>query len=313
MHQYIVMRTGYLILTLFIASVFTFCVVNAIPGEPAEVLAKHLFLGLEESAPPELIAEVSARYDLNKPLIEQYSEWIRGILSGNLGNSIIYNKSVGKLLELYLPPTILLTSFAMTFAIITGIALGIASALHQNKTADHLIRFITIFSISMPSFWVAVMLILIFSLWLNLTPVAGYGEPKYIILPLIALGLHSMASIARIMRTSMLDTMEKPFIIFSKAKGLSRKKILFSHAFKNAFLPVLTVIGMSFGSLLAGSVIIETIFTWPGIGALLMKAISARDLVVIESTIMVIVFMFLIVNFVIDILYHVIDPRITYE
>ena len=111
----------------------------------------------------------------------------------------------------------------------------------------------------------------------------------------------------------MLDTMEKPFIIFSKAKGLSRKKILFSHAFKNAFLPVLTVIGMSFGSLLAGSVIIETIFTWPGIGALLMKAISARDLVVIESTIMVIVFMFLIVNFVIDILYHVIDPRITYE
>lgn len=228
MHQYIVMRTGYLILTLFIASVFTFCVVNAIPGEPAEVLAKHLFLGLEESAPPELIAEVSARYDLNKPLIEQYSEWIRGILSGNLGNSIIYNKSVGKLLELYLPPTILLTSFAMTFAIITGIALGIASALHQNKTADHLIRFITIFSISMPSFWVAVMLILIFSLWLNLTPVAGYGEPKYIILPLIALGLHSMASIARIMRTSMLDTMEKPFIIFSKLKAFQEENSLLS-------------------------------------------------------------------------------------
>jgi peptide/nickel transport system permease protein len=272
MHRYILLRTGYLILTLIITSIFTFSVVNAIPGEPAEVLAKHLFLGLEESAPPELIAEVSARYDLNRPLIEQYLAWIGGIAAGDLGESIIYHKSVEKLLLLYLPPTILLTCCAMTFAIITGISLGIFSALHQNKTADHVIRFITIFSISMPSFWVAVMLILIFSLWLNLTPVAGYGEPKYIILPLIALGLHAMASIARIMRTSILDTMEKPFILFSKAKGLSRRKILISHAFKNAFLSVLTVIGMSFGSLLAGSVIIETYLLMPGIGALLMKA-----------------------------------------
>jgi peptide/nickel transport system permease protein len=313
MHYYIIKRFGYLILTLFLTSIFTFSVVNAIPGEPAEVLAKHLFLGLEESASPELIAEVAERYDLNKPLLQQYLDWAGGLLVGNLGESVLYHKPVTRLLLLYLPPTLYLTTASMSFAIIAGIFLGMYSAIHQNKVVDHLIRLITIFSISMPSFWIAVMLVLVFSLWLNLTPVAGYGGVQYLILPLVALGLHAMASIARIMRTSMLDTLEKPFIIFSRAKGLTRKKILFAHAGKNALLPVLTIIGISFGSLLAGSVVIETIFAWPGIGALLMKAVSARDQIVIESTIMVIVFLFLLVNFVIDILYHLIDPRITYE
>lgn len=313
MHHYLIKRTAYLILTLVIASMFTFVVVNATPGEPAEVLARHLYIGLEEVAPPELIAEVSERYDLNKPLLQQYLEWVGGILHGDLGHSILFNKPVDRLLMLHLPPTILLTAVAMSFATIAGLVLGIYSALHQNKISDHIIRVGTIFSVSMPGFWVAVMLILVFSIWLGLTPVSGYGGPQYIILPAIALGLHTMASIIRIMRTSMLETMDKPFVTFAKAKGLPMRRVICSHACKNAFLPVLTVIGMSFGALLAGSVVIETIFSWPGIGAMLMKAISARDLVLIESTIMVIVFMFLIVNFVVDLLYHIIDPRITYE
>ncbi len=313
MHHYIIKRTAYLILTLLIASMFTFVVVNATPGEPAEVLARHLYIGLEEVAPPELIAEVSDRYDLNRPLLEQYLDWVGGILHGDLGYSILFNKPVDKLLMLYLPPTLLLTTVSMTFAVLAGLFFGIYSALHQNKISDHLIRLATIFSVSMPGFWVAVMLILVFSIWLGLTPVAGYGGPQFIILPAVALGLHTMASIIRIMRTSMLDTMEKPFVTFAKAKGLPMRKVLVSHTCKNALMPVLTVVGMSFGALLAGSVVIETIFSWPGIGAMLMKAISARDLVLIESTIMVIVFMFLIVNFVIDLLYHAIDPRIIYE
>ncbi len=313
MHHYIIKRTAYLILTLLIASMFTFVVVNATPGEPAEVLARHLYIGLEEVAPPELIAEVSDRYDLNRPLLEQYLDWAGGILHGDLGYSILFNKPVDKLLMLYLPPTLLLTTVSMTFAVLAGLFFGIYSALHQNKISDHLIRLATIFSVSMPGFWVAVMLILVFSIWLGLTPVAGYGGPQFIILPAVALGLHTMASIIRIMRTSMLDTMEKPFVTFAKAKGLPMRKVLVSHTCKNALMPVLTVVGMSFGALLAGSVVIETIFSWPGIGAMLMKAISARDLVLIESTIMVIVFMFLIVNFVIDLLYHAIDPRIIYE
>lgn len=313
MHHYVIKRTCYLIVTLLIASVFTFVVVNAIPGEPAEVLTRHLFLGLEEAAPPEMVAEVAERYDLNKPLFEQYIEWILGVFHGDLGHSILFNKPVTKLLMNHLPPTIMLTTVSMIFSITLGVFLGVYSGLHQNTISDHIIRVATIFSVSMPGFWLAVILILIFSIWLKLTPVAGYGGVEFIILPAVALGLHSMASITRVMRTSMLETMEKPFIIFAKAKGLSIRKIILSHALKNAFLPVLTIIGMAYGTLLAGSVVIETIFAWPGIGSLLMKAISARDIVLIESTIMVIVLLFLLVNFVIDLLYHTIDPRITYE
>jgi peptide/nickel transport system permease protein len=313
MHHYIIRRTCYLILTLAIASVFTFVVVNAIPGEPADILSRHLFLGLEEAAPPEMIAEVAERYDLHKPLLVQYTDWITGMLHGDLGYSALFNRPVTVLLMNHIPPTILLVTASMAFAVLAGVPLGLYSALHQNRISDHIVRIATVFSVSMPGFWLAVMLILVFSIWLSITPVAGYGSPEYIILPALSMGLHSMASITRIMRTGMLETMDKPFILFARAKGLSMHSVILSHAFKNAFLPVLTVIGMSYGALLAGSVVIETIFAWPGIGNLLMKAVSARDVILIESTIMVIVLMFLMVNFVIDLLYHALDPRVTYE
>jgi len=195
MHQYILKRTGYLILTLIFSSIFTFTVINAIPGEPAEVLAKHLFLGLEESAPPELIEEVAFRYDLNRPLLEQYFEWIQGFFVGDLGNSILYHKPVTRLLALYLPPTLILTCSAMTFAIITGLILGVLSAIRQNTLIDHLVRFLTIFCVSMPAFWVAVMLVLMAwyysgcGIWLSKIPYSsafcsgvtfnGFNYPDY--------------------------------------------------------------------------------------------------------------------------------------
>lgn len=313
MHHYIIKRTGYLLLTLVIASMFTFVVVNAIPGEPAEILTKHIFVGLEEAAPPEMVAEISERYDLNRPLMEQYLAWVGGMLHGDLGHSFIFDKSVTRLLNNALPPTLMLAATAVVLSLLIGLPLGIISALRQGRFSDWIIRLASIFSVSMPSFWVAVMLVLVFSIWLDITPVAGYGGIEFLVLPAFALAIHSAASITRIMRTSLLETMEKPFITFARAKGLPTRRVIADHAFRNALLPVLTVVGMSFGSLLAGTVVIETIFSWPGLGSLLLKAISARDAVLIESTIMVIVFMFLIVNFVIDLLYHVIDPRITYE
>lgn len=313
MHHYIIKRIGYLLLTLVIASMFTFVVVNAIPGEPAEILTKHIFVGLEEAAPPEMVAEISERYDLNRPLMEQYLAWVGGMLHGDLGYSFLFNKPVTRLLKNALPPTLMLAATAVVLSLAIGLPLGIISALRQGRISDWIIRLASIFSVSMPSFWVAVMLILVFSIWLDITPVAGYGGIEFLVLPAFALAIHSAASITRIMRTSLLETMEKPFITFARAKGLPTRRVIADHAFRNALLPVLTVVGMSFGSLLAGTVVIETIFSWPGLGSLLLKAISARDAVLIESTIMVIVFMFLIVNFVIDLLYHVIDPRITYE
>lgn len=313
MHHYIIRRTGYLLLTLVFASLFTFIVVNAIPGEPAEILTKHLFVGLEEAAPLEMVAEISERCDLNRPLLEQYLAWVGGILHGDLGHSYLFNRPVTALLKNALLPTLLLAATAVALALLIGLPLGVYAALYQDGISDWIIRLASVFAISMPSFWIAVMLILVFSIWLKVTPVAGYGGVGFLILPAFALALHSAASITRIMRTSLLETMEKPFITFARAKGLSMRRIIINHTLRNALLPVLTVVGMSFGGLLAGTVVIETIFAWPGLGSMLLQAISARDVVLIQSTIMVIVFMFLVVNFAVDLLYHAIDPRITYE
>jgi peptide/nickel transport system permease protein len=304
---------GYLVFTIFIISIFTFVVVNAIPGEPAEVLTKHLFVGLEEAAPPDMVTEISQRYDLDKSLLEQYLNWLWGALRGDLGYSILFNRPVTYLLKNALPPTLILAFTAVSLSLLIGLPLGIYSALRKGRLSDWIVRFITIFSISMPVFWIAVILILVFSLWLGITPVAGYGGVEFLILPALSLAIHSSASLARIMRTSLIDTMNKPFITFAKAKGLSYNRIIFYHAIRNSLLPVITMMGMTFGSLLAGAIVIETIFSWPGLGNLLMKAISARDVVLIESVIVVIITLFLMVNFVVDLLYHVIDPRITYE
>lgn len=313
MNRYIIKRIGYLILTMFAASVFIFVSVNAIPGETAEILAKHLFIGIDEIAPPEMIQEVSARYNLDRPLLEQYFTWVMGILRGDLGHSIYFNRPVSVLIKESIFPTLLLSVTSLTASILIGIPTGIYAAIRENKISDHLVRLLTIFSISMPSFWIAVMLILVLSIWLDLTPVAGYGRVEYLILPTLALAIHMMASIARIMRISILETMEKPFITYARAKGLGVKDVIMHHLFKNSLLPVITVIGIAFGGLLSGTVVIETIFSWPGLGSLLLKAINARDLILIESTILVIVFLFMIVNFAVDLLYHALDPRIKYE
>lgn len=313
MHRYIIRRIGYLVLTIFIVSIFTFVVVNAIPGEPAEVLTRHLFVGLEEAAPPDMVAEISQRYDLDQSLLEQYLNWITGAFGGDLGYSVLFNRPVTHLLKNALPPTLILASTAVFLSLLIGLPLGIYSALRKGRLSDWIVRIITIFSISMPVFWIAVILILVFSLGLGMTPVAGYGGVEFLVLPALSLAIHSSASLARIMRTSLIDTMNRPFITFAKAKGLPYKRIIIHHALRNSLLPVITMVGMTFGSLLAGAVVIETIFSWPGLGNLLMKAISARDVVLIESTIVVIITLFLLVNFVVDLLYHVIDPRITYE
>ncbi|MDI9633616.1 MAG: ABC transporter permease [Methanolinea sp.] len=313
MHRYILKRTISLLLTMLAVSLFSFVVVNAIPGEPAEVLTRHLFMGLEEAAPPDMVAEVSKRYDLDKSLLEQYIDWVGDVLHGDFGHSALYNRPVAYLIGNALIPTLLLAATAVLLSLLIGIPLGIYSALHRGNLSDWIVRIVTVFSISMPVFWIAVILILCFSLAMGVTPVAGYGGPEYLLLPALALAIHSSASLARIMRTSLIETMNRPFITFAKAKGLPLRDIVVHHALRNAMLPVITVVGMSFGGLLAGAVVIETVFAWPGLGNLLVKAISARDVVLIESTLVVIVSLYLVVNYVVDLFYTLVDPRIRYE
>jgi peptide/nickel transport system permease protein len=214
---------------------------------------------------------------------------------------------------LRLPATIILAVSSMTIAVIGGVSLGIYAALRENRFADHLLRFLTLFGVSMPGFWIGLILILLFSVCLKLVPVAGYGSMENLILPALALSIHSLASIMRVTRTSMLETLGEDYIKFATAKGLPVKKIISRHALKNSMLPVVTVLGFQMGAMLGGSVVIEKVFAWPGIGSLLVDSIFARDLPVVQACIIVIVFLFLVVNFVVDLMYVYLDPRIKYR
>jgi peptide/nickel transport system permease protein len=311
--KYFIKRTGFMALTLFAVCALTFFLMNVIPGGTAELILKHTFVGLEESVTEEQISQISSRYNLDDPLYLQFFRWIReAFVTGDIGTSYVFKKPVLYLLALRLPATIQLAGTSMALAAVAGVSLGIYSALQENRTSDHILRIVTLFGVSMPGFWVALILILIFSLKLKLVPVLGYGSLENLLLPAAALSLHSAAAVMRVTRTSMLETLGQEYIRFAKAKGLPIWRIISRHAFKNAMLPVVTVIGFQMGSLLGGTVVIEKIFAWPGIGSLLVDSISARDLPMVQGCVLAIVTMFLLVNFLVDILYTRLDPRIRY-
>ncbi|WP_445475004.1 ABC transporter permease [Methanococcoides methylutens] len=314
MYRYVLKRMAFVLITLFAVIALTFFLMNVIPGGTSELILKHTFIGLEESATEEQLAQISDRYNLNAPLYIQFIEWIKGgFLEGDLGTSFVYHKPVLHLLMLRLPATIILALSSMTIAVIGGVSLGIYAALRENRFADHLLRFLTLFGVSMPGFWIGLILILLFSVYLKLVPVAGYGSIENLILPALALSIHSLASIMRVTRTSMLETLGEDYIKFATAKGLPVNKIISRHALKNSMLPVVTVLGFQMGAMLGGSVVIEKVFAWPGIGSLLVDSIFARDLPVVQACIIVIVFLFLVVNFVVDLMYVYLDPRIKYR
>ncbi|AKB53383.1 MULTISPECIES: ABC transporter permease [Methanosarcina] len=311
--KYFIKRVGFMALTLFAVCALTFFLMNVIPGGTAELVLKHTFVGLEESVTDEQLNQISDRYDLDDPLYLQFFKWVKeAVLKGDIGTSYVFKKPVLYLLALRLPATIQLAVVSMLIAILAGVSLGIYSALRENKISDHILRIVTLFGVSMPGFWVALLLILIFSLKLKLVPVTGYGSLENLLLPATALSLHSVAAVMRVTRTSMLETLGQEYIRFAKAKGLPIWKIVSRHALKNAMLPVITVIGFQMGSLLGGTVVIEKIFAWPGIGSLLVDSISARDLPVVQGCVLAIVTMFLFVHFFVDILYTHLDPRIRY-
>jgi peptide/nickel transport system permease protein len=311
--KYLLKRAGFMAFTVFAVCALTFFLMNVIPGGTAELILKHTLVGLEESATEEQLIQISSKYNLDDPLYLQFFRWVKeAVVRGDIGTSYVFKKPVIYLLALRLPATIQLAGASMALAVIIGVSLGVYSALRENRISDHVLRVVTLFGVSMPGFWVALLLILVFSLKLKLVPVAGYGSLENLLLPASALSLHSAAAIMRVTRTSMLETLGQDYIRFAKAKGLPVWKIISRHALKNAMLPVITVIGFQMGSLLGGAVVIEKIFAWPGIGSLLVDSISARDLPMVQGCVLAIVTMFLLVNFLVDILYTHLDPRIRY-
>lgn len=310
MWRYMARKTFSLFFTIIAVTILTFFLMNIAPGEAANTVLRHTFVGVDESVQDWQVQEISERYNLNDPLLTQYGRWLDGAIHGDMGTSYVYHEPVSEMIALRLPPTMALAALAMLFAIVIGIPLGIISALKSNKLTDYVVRVASIFSASMPSFWLALILIIIFSIGLGLFPTSGYGSLQNMILPSVALAFHPAAVITRMTRTSVLETLGEQHIIFARAKGLPISSIIQRHVLKNALLPTLTVLGMEFGGLLGGTVIIESVFNWPGLGSLLANSVMANDIPVVMGAVMAIVLLFILVSLAIDVIYTLIDPRI---
>jgi peptide/nickel transport system permease protein len=242
----------------------------------------------------------------------QFGRWLASALQGDLGSSYILKKPVLYLLLLRLPATVILAFSSMIIAILIGVPMGIICAVKENRFIDYLIRIVTLIGVSMPGFWLALLLILAFSVTLKLFPVSGYGDIRHLILPAVALSAYTTAVTLRMVRTGMLDVMNQPYIAFAVSKGLPPRYVITRHALRNAMLPAITVLGLSLGHMLGGAVVIESIFAWPGVGSLLVNSILARDIPVVQGCVLIIVGLFMTINLLVDLLYTYLDPRIRY-
>lgn len=307
MLKYIIRRLLQLIPTLFLVSVVVFLMVRIIPGDPITLLYGVSEGGGSNEATIEAMREY---YGLNDPLIVQYLRWISGIFHGDLGTSIVTHKTIATELANRYQYTIILALGGTVLGSLLGVIAGIIAATFHNKAGDNIVMVISMIAVSVPSFFLAMLLMLFFCLHLRLLPSLGLTSWKHAILPIATLGLGAIGMISRTTRSSMLDVVNQDYTRTAKAYGVSKRKIITTYAFKNAFIPVLTAIGLRFGSLLAGATMVETIFNIPGIGTFLVNSVNGRDYPAIQSTVLILSFSFVVVNTIVDILYGFVDPRV---
>ncbi len=334
MKWYIIKRLLMLIPVLLGTSIIAFSLIHLAPGDPARTMAG-------EHASQRTINAIREKYGLDKPLYIQYGIWLNRALHGDMGRSIVSNEYVTKEILDRFPNTFELTFFAMILAIAIGTMAGIISASKQYSALDYTFMGIALFGISMPVFWLGIMLMMIFGVYLRWLPIGGrinilipfhritgfylldsiitgnfaalISTLRYLILPSTALATIPMATIARVSRSSMLEVLRQDFIRTERAKGLSERVVIYKHAVRNAMIPVITVIGLNFGLLLAGAILTETVFSWPGIGRYVVNAVRMRDYPAVQGCVLFFAFVFVIVNLVTDIIYVYIDPRIHYR
>ncbi len=280
-----------------------FLLIHLVPGDPIAQM-------LGEGAPPADIAATRHAYGLDAPLGIQYIRYWSGVLHGDLGRSLRYNESVAQLIAQRYPYTLQLTVASLLIAILLSIPAGVRSALHRNRWDDRLLSVVSLFGLSFPNFALGPILILIFAIKLGWLPVSGAGSFANLILPAITMGSALAAILTRMVRTSMLEELSQDYIRTARAKGLSERAVVYRHALRNAMIPVLTVLGLQFGALLAGAIVTEKIFSWPGIGRLTIDAISNRDYSVVQGCILAIGLTYVAVNFLTDVLYSAANPRI---
>jgi peptide/nickel transport system permease protein len=289
-------------------SLIAFLIMKLTPGDPVLNV-----LGLQPTSDPSFIAAIRAELGLDDPIYIQYGKFLWRVLHGDLGRSIGSNKPVILLVSEALPRTLLLAVSSMIVAMAIGIPIGMVSSIKQHSVVDHATRVGSIFAASLPDFWLGLMLMMIFSYYLGLTPISGYGRPEHIILPAVTLGVGLAGLITRLTRSSMLEVIRQDYIRAAKAKGMSEREVIFKHALRNALIPIVTVLGLQFGFLLAGAFFVEWVFAWPGIGRLAVQAIQQRDYPVVLGALLVTPIAYVVINIVVDIIYSYIDPRVQYE
>lgn len=303
--QYFIRRLFFAIPKVLILTIIIFSVLRIAPGSPVS----HL---VPDTAPPEKIQEKREELGLDKPIYQQYFIWLKNVVTGNWGRSIISRRPVTDLVVDRALVTLAMTIPTAILVYLIAVPIGIISAIMRNTIFDHAGMFVVIFGASMPSFWIAFMLMYLFSIKLNLLPTSGAGGIKYLILPVASLTIVGMALTARITRSSMLEVIREDYIVSSITDGLPKPIIYYVHALKNALLPVITVLGLRIGWLIASGVLIEFVFARPGLGRALIEAIYSRDFPVVQIIMTLLVFFVIFGNLLADVLYGVVDPRIRY-
>ena len=307
MGAYIIRRLLLLIPIWFGILVLVFLMRVLVPGDPVEIM----FFG--QQTDPTVKAAVRHQLGLDQPLQVQFVKYVGGVLHGDLGTSITAQRPVGDLIKSRYPYTVVLTVVSLSVALVIGLVTGILSAVYKDSWIDAIAMVFALAGLSMPGFWLGLLLIYLFAVNLGWFPVLGAMTPKGIVLPSITLGVIASAVIARIVRSSMLEVLSEDYIRTARAKGIVESRVVIGHALKNALIPIVTIVGLQFGGLLSGAFIIEFVFAWHGVGELAIQALQRRDFPLIQGIILVVSTTYVLVNLVVDLIYAAVDPRIVYH
>jgi peptide/nickel transport system permease protein len=311
MGWFLLKRFATFVLTLFVASIVVFTVLELLPGNAAEVM-------LGPTATPEAIAALEKKLGLDRPPIARYGGWIGGLLRGDSAVSVAYDTPVSQLIAERLQVSLPLAAFAMVLTVAAALALGMYAASHHNRLGDAGVMALSQLGLAVPNFWLAILLILLFAVQLQWVSAGGFPGwqdgwwpgVKALLLPALALAAVQAAILARVTRSAVLEVLREDFVRTARAKGLSRRQVLWRHVLRNAMIPVLTVMGLQFANLITSAIIVENVFVLPGIGRLVFQAIANRDLVVVRDVVLLLAALVVAVNFIVDLLYAMVDPRL---
>ena len=317
MTTYLIRRLLMVVPTVFGAVTLVFLAIHLAPGDPISLYIPPDF---PVNASPERIAELRARVGLDRPLHVQYLSFIAGIFQGDLGTSLQHRNSVAEGLLDRLPNTLQLGVLSLAIAVALGVTVGVVSAVRRGTWLDNVAMTLALFGVSIPNFWLGMLLMQLVGLHWPILPPSGFGGSiftaeglRYALLPAITIGISGAGGLARYTRSSMLDVLNEDYVRTARSKGLSERNVVYKHALRNALIPIITLLGLSFGSMLSGAVIVETVFGWPGVGRYLVTGISNRDFPVVQGVVLVIAVGFVLANLVTDLVYGFVDPRIRYD